>query len=134
MHIAGKAVGVGHVQVTGARQVDLAAHQNAPGALAHHVHGVGQEDRLAQVVGDEDDGEGLLLPQVTQHAPQLLPGEGVKGTEGLVEHQQAGLVDQCPADGGTLLHAAGELPGEFVLETGQPHLGEQLAGLSLIHI
>ena len=100
-----------------------------PGPRAHDVDVVGEEGRLAQVVGDQDDGEADLLPQVAQHAPQLLAREGVERGERLVEHQQRRLVDQRAAQRDALLHAAGELPGIALAEPVEPDGPEQRARL-----
>lgn len=63
---------------------------------------------------DQNDVELLLGLQVTEDAPQLFARESIQCAERLVEQQHLGLVNQRPADAGALLHAAGELPGEFV--------------------
>src|SRR3954467_12388462 len=44
---------------------------------------------------------------------------GLERAERLVEHQQIRLVDQRAAERGALLHAAGELPWEFVALPGE---------------
>jgi hypothetical protein len=57
-------------------------------------------------VRHQDDRDLLRRVQVAHHAPQFLAGEAVEGAEGLVEHQELGLVDECPAERRALLHAA----------------------------
>src|SRR6185503_3009770 len=47
---------VGHLQVARPRQLDLAAAHDAPRPARHHVHGVGEEHRFAQVVGHQHHG------------------------------------------------------------------------------
>ena len=101
---------VGDLEVARAGQVDLALGDDAAGPRAHAEDAVGEERRLAQVVGDEDDRDAARRVQVADHAPQLFAREGVEGAEGLVEHQQLRLVDERAAERGALLHAAGELP------------------------
>ena len=96
----------------------LAMH-DAAGPAAHHIDGVGEIDRLAQVVRHQHAGEALLQPQRLHDAPQLLAREGVERAERLVEHQQLGLVDQRAAEVRALLHAARELPGILVGEVGE---------------
>ena len=120
VHDVGERVVVGDLEVARPRQVDLAPRDDPPGALAHHVDGVGEEHRLAQVVRHQHHREALLPPQVAQHAPQLLARERVERAERLVEHQQLRLVDQRAADRRALLHAAGQLPRELVLVAVQP--------------
>eukprot|EP01022_Parablepharisma_sp_SALTPOND_P021557 TRINITY_DN427_c2_g1_i1.p1 TRINITY_DN427_c2_g1~~TRINITY_DN427_c2_g1_i1.p1 ORF type:complete len:1458 (+),score=547.10 TRINITY_DN427_c2_g1_i1:21634-26007(+) len=121
-------VGVSGFELAGARQRIVALDHDAARALAHHIDGVGQEGRFAQVVRDQDDVEAALGPQVAQHAPQLLAGEGVERTKGLVQQQHLGFVDECAADRGALLHAPRELPGELVGVAIQAHGLEQLQG------
>src|SRR5574343_948923 len=128
VHDVGELGGVGHLQVARSRQIDLALDHETAWALAHHIDGVGQEDRFAQVVRDQDHVEALLGPEVAQRAPQFLAGEGVERAEGLVEQQHRGLVDECAADAGALLHAARQLPGVFVFVAAQTHGLQQLAG------
>ena len=60
---------------------------------AHQVHPIGEEGRLAQVMGDEDHGRAFLDPEGLQHLPELLARERVERGEGLVEQQQARLVN-----------------------------------------
>ena len=60
------------VGVARSRQVDRPGDLDPARAGAHHVHGVGQEHRLAQVVGDQDHGEPLALPpEVRRHMPSV---------------------------------------------------------------
>ena len=62
--------------------------------------------------------------------PQFLAGEHVERGEGLVQHQQRGIVDQGAAKRRALLHAPGKLPGKMILEAGKPHESEKLAHLA----
>ena len=118
----------GHVQIARPRHLDLALDQDAAGPRRHHEHAVGEEHRLAQVVGHQDDGDLARRVQVADHAPQLLAGEGIERAERLVEHQQLRLVDQRAAERGALLHAAGQLPGKLVALAAEPDRGQQLLG------
>src|SRR5574343_1059794 len=128
VHDVGEFGGVGHLQVARAGQVNLAFDHETARTLAHHVDGVGQEDRFTQVVGDQNHVEALLGPEVAQRAPEFLAGKGVERAKGLVEQQHLGLVDQRAADAGALLHASRQLPGVFVLVADQARGLEQLAG------
>jgi hypothetical protein len=132
VHDVGEFGRVGDLDVARARQVDLALHHKTPGAPAHHVHRVGQEDAFAQVVRDQDDVELLHRVQVAQDAPQLFTREGVQRAEGLVQQQHLGLVHQGAADAGALLHAARQLPGKLVFVTAQAHALEQVTRLGLV--
>ena len=51
-------------------------------------------------------GNALRGMQVADDAPEFLAGEGIKRPEGLIKHQQLGLVNERAAKVGTLLHAA----------------------------
>ena len=62
-----------------------ATHPAGPGA--HHRHGVGQEHRLGDRVGDEQGGRDPLGPDPQQLEVEPLPGHLVEGAEGLVEQQ-----------------------------------------------
>ncbi len=62
-----------------------------PGRCRHDENAVGEEHRLAQIVGHEDDGDAARGMKVADHAPQLLAGEGVERAERLIEHQQAAV-------------------------------------------
>ena len=76
-----------------------------------------QQDRLAGLVVDALE---LEIHALARH--------GIEGAERLVHEDDLRIVHQRPADGGALLHAAGELPGILVLEVLEPRHGEQLAG------
>jgi hypothetical protein len=67
---------------------------------------VGGDVRL---VGDQDDGDLLLLVEILKEAHQLLAGAGVQVPGGLVGHDDLWLHDQGASDGYALLLAAGEL-------------------------
>ena len=108
-----KSVREGHLEIARPRNVDLALDQDAAGPRRHDEHAVGEEHRLAQVVGDEDDGDLARRVQVADHAPQLLARERIERAERLVEHQQLRFVDQRAAERGALLHAAGQLPRDI---------------------
>src|SRR5918992_4573001 len=101
---------VGDFEIARPRNRHLTAAHDAAGAARHHVHRVGEEYRLAQVVRDEQHRHLAGGLQVAQREPQLLAREGVERAERLVEQQDLGLVDQRAADRGALLHAARELP------------------------
>ena len=98
---------------------------DAARTVGHHIDGVGEEHRFAQIMRHQHHGHAARGLNVAQHAPQLLAREGVERAEGLVEHQDLGLVDQRAADRRALLHAAGQLPGEFFGEATEADLFEQ---------
>ena len=112
-------------RLRGLRKGHAPLGNDAAGPGAHAEDAVGQEGGLAQVVGDEQDGDGPRRMQVAHHAPQLFAGEAVERGERLVQHQQARLVDQGAAQRGALLHAARQLPGILGAEPGEADLGQQ---------
>ena len=82
-------------------------------------------------MGDQDDVEPLLGPQVAQGAPQLFAGECIERAEGLVKQQHLGLMDEGAADARALLHATRELPGKLALVAMQAHAFQQVNGAGL---
>ena len=63
--------------------------RDAAGARRHDVDGLGQEHRLAEVVGHQHAGERALAAERLVQLPHLLAGERVEGGERLVEQQAA---------------------------------------------
>ena len=111
------------------RDLDLFL-QRRPGAGAHDADAVGQDDGLADVVGDEQHrARGALLDGrqlVLQDRPRLCIERG----EGLVHEQDRALADQRAGDLDALLHAARELRGELVALLAQPDEVELLQRLA----
>lgn len=93
--------------------------------------GVGDDEAVAEddgaagvagdvlVVGDEDDGDALLLVELPEEADDLAAGAAVEVASGLVAHEDVGVVDQGPGDGDTLLLTAGELAGMVMQAVGE---------------
>ena len=104
----------------------LRSTSDAAGSRRHHEHPVGEEHRLAQVVGDEADGDLARRVQVADHAPQLFAREGVERAERLVEHQELRLMDQRAAERGALLHAARQFPRILFALAAQPDRGQEV--------
>src|SRR5438094_6437777 len=71
-HDVDELVGVGDLELARPRNVDHAPRQDLARTLAHHIHRVGEEGRLAQVVRHQHHGEAVARPQISQHQPQLL--------------------------------------------------------------
>src|SRR3546814_11105850 len=95
---------------------DVCSSDLAAGARRHDDDLRRQEDRLRNRVGDEDDGLAGALPEAQKLLVEVVAGDLVEGAEGLVHQQQLGLERQRASDGDALLHAAGKLPGKFLLE------------------
>ena len=62
------------------------------------------------VVGDQDEGEPGVAPQLLQQAHDVVPGSLVQVAGRLVGQQHLGLLDQGPGDRHPLLLAAGQSP------------------------
>src|SRR5688500_9592354 len=89
-------------------QVDPQLELDAPGARRHHRDAVGKENRLVDVVRDEQDGLAIGLPDAQQHLLHQRPRLVVQGAEGLVQQQDLRIVGERPGERGALLHPAGE--------------------------
>src|SRR5690606_1915128 len=103
-------------------QARLERLDDPPGAGAHHDDPAAEEDRLRHRVGDEDDRRAGLAPDAVHLDVHLLARERVERAERLVHEQDARLVQQRPAKRRALLHAAGPLVRQRLLEareTGQ---------------
>ena len=70
-----------------------------PTGIFCHIH----------IVGDQDDGDPLLLVQFAKELDDLAAGAGIEIPGRLVSHQDIRIVDECPGDGDALLLPAGEL-------------------------
>ena len=100
------------------------------GGQLHHVAQVHDADAVAdilhhaQVVGDEEVGQVLLLLQVGQQVEDLGLDGHVQSGHGLVAHHKGGVEGQAAGDADTLPLAAGELVGVTA-----EHIGVQAAVL-----
>ena len=70
-------------------------------------------------MGDEDHGHLPPLPDAQQFQAHFLPRQGIQRAEGFIHEQHPRVLQQRPADGHALLHAAGQLARQPVLEAGQ---------------
>jgi hypothetical protein len=85
----------------GVRAVD--GQVEADAALVEHEHPVGEHDRLVDVVGDQQHGGPVALPQLAQQGVHPDPGERVQRAERLVGQQEFGLADERAGQRGALL-------------------------------
>ena len=67
-----------------------------PRAVRHHHHAVGDVDRLVHVVGHEEDGEPVALPDPGEELLHEEPGLRVEGTERLVHEQDRAAGSRAP--------------------------------------
>ena len=68
----------------------------------------------------------LRAPDVLEVDHHLLSSQGVEGPERLVHQQDGRIVDQCPADGDSLPHAARQLVWMFGFESVESDLVEEV--------
>src|SRR3954471_22952010 len=125
VRIAVETLGRAHGEAPRPRQVNLHHVGDASRARREHYHAIAEEDRLADAVGDEDDGLVLGEPHLLQLDVHLVARQRVERAEGLVHQQQNRIVDQRAADRHALAHAARELRGVGLLESLQAGETEQ---------
>src|SRR5688572_23916115 len=101
--------------------------RDASGARRHHHHAVCEEHGFRDRVRHEHDGLGLALPDAQELERHLLARERIERAEGLVHEEHLRVVDQRPADGDALLHAAGELARRLGLEALEADEPDELA-------
>ncbi|WP_241559639.1 hypothetical protein [Hydrogenophaga sp. NH-16] len=77
-------------------------------------------------MGDEADGLVGAGPELQQFGIQMVADDFVERAEGLVHQQKVGVEGERPGDRGALLHAARQLPGEFLAEAGEVDEVERL--------
>jgi hypothetical protein len=75
-------------------EVDLDHGRDAPGTRRHDGHAIGQEDGLADRVGDKQRGCCSLGPDAQQLDIEALAGHLVEGAERLVEQEDLRLHHQ----------------------------------------
>ena len=81
-------------------------------AVAKQNYAIGDGQRLALVVGDEDEGDADFALQQLQLALHFQAQVGVERGERFIEQQQTGPVDQRPGQRHTLLLSSADLPGK----------------------
>src|SRR5690348_6042714 len=100
---------------------------DAAGRGAHDDDAVGQIDRLVDIVGDEEDGFAVALPDAQQLRAHHLPDLRIERAERLVHQQDLGLDAERAGDADTLAHSARELMRKMPLEGAQAHHLEMTA-------
>ena len=120
------------VAVAGARDVDFDHFADTAGVGIEHEDAVAEEDGFIEVVGDEDDGDVDIFPDVEEVGLHLAAGLGIEGAEGFVHEEDAGLIGESAGDGDALFHAAGELLGVGGFEFGEADEFDPLAGFTCV--
>ena len=103
------------------------------GAVVDDADVTAQLFRLFQVVGGENDGDALLI-ELGEEAPHRTAQFNVHASSGLVEDQQARLVNQRAGNHQTALHATGQRTRRHVALVPQAQLGQVLLGALLGHL
>jgi hypothetical protein len=103
-----------------ARQLDGQVGDDAAGAIRQHDHAIGEEDRLLDRVGDENDRRRRARGDGQELQVEALPRELVEGAERLVEEQDAWLERQRPRQRSALAHAPGKLARDLLRGLFQP--------------
>ena len=111
--------------VARAWQVDREDAVDPARSRGHDNDPVRQEHGFRDRVGDEDHGLPPLEPQPFDVEAHLLPRERVQGPERLVHQEERRVVDQTPADRRSLTHPPRQLERVAVLETVEPHRGQE---------
>ena len=86
----------------GQRQGELG--DNPPRTRRHHQHPLAQQQRLFDIVGHQQAGITLLLPEGDQLPLHTDAGQRVQLAQRFVEQQQARLVQQRARQRGALRH------------------------------
>ena len=94
-------------------------------AVGQDDHPVGQQDRLVDVVGDQQHGRLVPTAQGEQQPVHLDPGERVERAERLVEQEQFGLAHQRAGQRDTLRLSPGQRPWPHLGLLGQVHLARE---------
>ena len=99
--------------------VDSITSVTRPGPRRHHDDAGREIDRLGDRVRDEADRLVGARPELQQLLVEVVAHDLVERAERLVHQEQVGVEGERTGDRGALLHAAGELPGIFLLEAGE---------------
>src|SRR5689334_12922533 len=89
---------------------------DAPGPRRDHHHARGEEDRLFDIVGNEQHRLLFALPDAEQHLLHERACLIVERTEGFIEQHDFWIIGEHPGNGSALLHATRELPGIMAFE------------------
>ena len=102
-----------------AGEVDPQVFEHFAGPPGHDDDAVAEEDRLADAVGDQQNGFPAGHPDALQFAVHALAGESIERAERLIHQQHFRIAREAAHDRRALLHPAAELVRIFVLETGE---------------
>ena len=80
------------IAMTGKIQRQRELSDNPPWTRRHHQHPLAQQQRLFDIVGHQQAGIPLLLPEGDQLPLHADAGQGIEFAQRLVEQQQARLI------------------------------------------
>ncbi len=103
----------------GARQFDVQVE--ADFAVLDQDHPIGDRHRFTDVMGHQQHGKTVLLPQPFDQLLHLDAGQRIQCAEWFVEQQQTRLVNQRPGQRDALLLATGQRRRPFIGAIGQAH-------------
>jgi hypothetical protein len=87
----------------------------------HDQNAITHIDGLVNVMSDEQDGCAAGLPKPKHFVLQTHAGEGVERTQGFIEQEHLGMINQGSRQGGALRHSSRKMVGESVAETLEAH-------------
>ncbi len=90
--------------------------------FVEHQQAGREAEALCQIVGDHENGQPVLLPQLGNQLMHVLANTGIERAKRFIEQQHARLHHQRLRNGQTLLHAARELMRIFALRLFQSDL------------
>ncbi len=117
----------GLLRIARSWHVDPEVFDDAPRAIRHHQHAIGEEYGFGDAVRDEQHGLTLLLPDAQQLDVEMIAGERIERAERFVHQQHRRSEHQRLPDRGALLHAAGQFMRIALLETFEPQQLEHRA-------
>src|ERR1700722_801384 len=110
---------VGGVDLPRMRQAHRKLRPDAAGISVQDNHPVGEADRFADAVGDEQYRLVRLTPNLLQVLMHEGAGLGVERGEGFVHQQHSRVHHQGAGDGDALAHSTGKLVHEFSAAGGE---------------
>src|SRR5437899_470507 len=116
-------------------QIDRDLGLDAAGTGAHDDDAAAEENRLFDIMGDEQDGLLLAFPDAEQHFLHQHTGLIIQRPERFVEQQDLGIVGERAGDRRALLHAAGELLRPVIPKAGQADpMDESIGDLAAVRL
>ena len=119
------------IAMTGKSQRQRKLGDNPPWTRRHHQHPLAQQQRLFDIVGHQQAGIPLLLPEGDQLPLHADAGQGIEFAQRLVEQQETRFVQQGARQRRTLRHPPGQLTRPRLAEGLQPDAVNQRVCLRL---